>query len=347
MKATLIIPPSSPTSVARWQASRGKPFALIVVLLLASAPEARGQAPPSQAAHGPTSTMADSAAEAAFLAAAQAGTLRYRDLAAARADGYRPLGGELPSLGEHWVHNRRALANVLDPAAPSILVYVRVAGEPVLAGVAYTRFLAPGAPLPDFPRGRPHAWHEHNGGVEDEVLPLAHHGVSQSAKAGDGSTASTPANAHPSGVVPRLRIAVMHAWIGVANPAGVWVSENWGLPYVRLGLAPHAGPGGLDARVLSLATGKDYYLRAVASVGKLDASETTRVEWILADYAARAASRRPQTDNALHLLSSPTVPAQAASLLWDSLWNEIGASVGPEAAARLAPLRAALSGESR
>ena len=317
-----------PHSVSHRRSPARAVRAFTVALLLATASGADSQVTGLNGPQGSTPAPSDSAAEAAFLAAAEAGTIRYRDLAAARADGYRPLGGELPSLGEHWVHNRRALANVLDPAAPSILVYVRVAGEPVLAGVAYTRLLAPAAPLPDFPRGRPNAWHEHNGGVEDEVLPLAHHGPS-SATTNDSGVANPPANGHRGGAAPRLRIAVMHAWIGVANPAGIWESENWGLPYVRLGLAPDAGPGGLDARVLSLATAKDYYLRAAAGIGQLDAEETRRVERILGDYAVRAVRRTPPADGGRHSMSSPAVRAETASLLWDSLWKEISAAVRP------------------
>ena len=294
--------------------------AAIAFALIAVAPRSAAQAPASHhAARATVISPSDSAAEAEFLAAARTGTVRYRDLAQARLDGYRPLGGDLPSLGEHWVSNRRALADSLDPAAPSILVYVRVRGEPVLAGVAYTKFLAPGAPLPEFPRSQPRAWHEHNGGVEDEVLPLAHHGAQPAA---------------PPGV--RLRIAVMHAWIGVPNPAGIWESENWGLPYARLGLAPETASGGIDARVLSLATGADYYLRAVVSVGELDPEEARRAERILSDYASRAGT--------LARMSSAGRVA-AADALWASFWDDIAVTVRPEASAKLMLLRGALGGD--
>ena len=73
----------------------------------------------------------------------------------------------------------------------------------------------------------------------------------------------------------------MHAWIATENPAGVWASENWALPYVRLGVAT-SGYDPLEARVLSLATGGDYYLRAIAGTAQLDDHETARVERVLA-----------------------------------------------------------------
>ncbi|HUF25353.1 MAG TPA: hypothetical protein VMM18_00125 [Gemmatimonadaceae bacterium] len=274
--------------------------------------------------------QADSAAEAAFIAKALAGTARFQDVAVAEEAGYRRLGGDLPSLGQHWVHGGRVLADTLDPASPSILVYVSVAGRPVLAGVAYTRLLAPGASPPAFPRSQPNAWHEHNGAVENEVLPTAHH----AAHGAGGSDA-------------RLRIAVMHAWIWIANPAGVWESDNWGLPHVRLGLEPRAGPPGLDARALSLAASAQYYLRAIAGVGALTTDELTRVEIVLAEHATRAA------DEAARVLARPAIENEPARVgddpalagIWDSLWTSITDVVRPEAAARLAPLRAALAGE--
>ena len=212
-------------------------------------------AAPSARAPGPT--VAD---EEAFLRAARAGTDRYHDIVNARADGYRRVGGELPSLGEHWVHNGRALADTLDPAAPPILVYATLGGRSTLAGVAYVRFIAPGDAYPPFPSSVTHAWHDHNGGVDDEVLPLGHVGAASPA----------PEPSSPT----RLRIAVMHAWIGIDNPAGVWTSENWGLAYARVGLAPTSGPGGADARALSLLDAAPYYLRAIASVGQLDGGRT-------------------------------------------------------------------------
>ena len=275
-------------------------------------------------AHHPA---ADAIAEAAFLAAARVGTRRYQDLAVARADGYRRVGGELPSLGEHWLHNGRALADTLDPAAPPILVYARVEGRPTLAGVAYTRLLGPAATYPAFPRSNATAWHEHNGGVGEEVLPPAHH-----AHVGDGSGA-------------RLRIVVMHAWIWIANPAGVWASDNWGLPYARLGLAPDAGPGGLHARGVSLATGSSYYLDALVAGGTLTADEESRVRRILSDHAARSAALGIGYVERARSSGSAVEEPQFVRL-WESMWSEIGRAASPETEARIHLLRPALEGRA-
>jgi hypothetical protein len=272
---------------------------------------------------------ADSGAEAVFIHAARAATARYRDIATARADGFRRLGSELPSLGEHWVHNGRALADTLDPAAPPILVYVRIDGRPTLAGVAYTRFLAAGEAYPAFPFGVAHAWHDHNGGVDDEVLPLGH--LSAAPLTSNGA---------------RLRIAVMHAWIWMPNPSGVWTSDNWHLPYARAGLSPELGRGGADARAMSLASDAGaYYLRAVLAVGALEPDERERVERIVSSYAARvrviAEDLAARPDSLARAVSIDTI--HALDTLWMSMWEEIVGSVRPEVRARLAPLREALA----
>lgn len=268
--------------------------------------------------------------EAGFIRAARAGTERYRDIATARADGYRRIGGELPSLGEHWVHNGRALADTLDPARPPILVYATARSRPTLAGVGYIRFLAPGEAYPAFPSSVAHAWHDHNGGVDDEVLPLGH-------------LAPTTAAPKPS-TSPRLRIAVMHAWIGVDNPAGVWTSENWGLPYMRAGLRSAAGPGGTDARALSLIDGADYYLRAMASVGALDEREREHAQRVVHARASRVhsliAGGARDTTSRPAVLAPREVDALAAE--WDGMWADVLAGLRPGSAARLRPLIDAL-----
>jgi hypothetical protein len=268
--------------------------------------------------------------EATFLAAARAATARYRDLDSARADGYRRVGGELPSLGEHWVHNGRALADSLDPARPAILVYLYVDGRAILAGCAYTRFLGAGEPYPSFPATARDAWHEHNGSVADEILPAAHHVAVGGGEGGGG-----------------LRIAVMHAWAWVANPAGVWAAENWALPYLRAGLSADRGAGGREARGLSLATSAEYYLRAIAATADLTADEARRVHDILSAHATRSAAA------ARHIAAEERDPLHQSSrdrsvgALWDSAWNEIMRAVGADTAAQLERLREALTGDAR
>jgi len=112
-----------------------------------------GAAPPSASGQGHGHRRPEPGhAAAAFLAAARAGTARYRDLAAAIADGYRRIGGDLPSMGEHWVNTGLVVRDTLAPEAPPVLIYARVQGAAVLAGAAYIRILARDDPYPLLPR---------------------------------------------------------------------------------------------------------------------------------------------------------------------------------------------------
>lgn len=54
-----------------------------------------------------------------FLAAARAGTERYGHLDSAIAAGYRRIGADLPSQGEHWVHAALVMSGRIDPARPT------------------------------------------------------------------------------------------------------------------------------------------------------------------------------------------------------------------------------------
>ena len=72
-----------------------------------------------------------------LVTAMRAGTARYRDLAAAIADGYRQIGPDFPTMGEHWVNAGLLVGGVLDPARPQVLEFASINGRPTLIGVAY------------------------------------------------------------------------------------------------------------------------------------------------------------------------------------------------------------------
>lgn len=182
----------------------------------------------------------------AFLAIAKGATGRYQRLDSAIAAGYRRIGGDIPSLGEHWVHPGLVMSGPIDPARPSVLIYTRTSAGPVLAGVAWTKVLGAGEPYPDAPVGRA-AWHEHNGSVAIESLPMHHdHG---------GMPAAEP-----------TRVAILHAWIWIDNPRGTWVADNWALPFVRAGLQPDSvAVEAAQALSLTAPGAVDYYTRAAAA----------------------------------------------------------------------------------
>jgi hypothetical protein len=99
-------------------------------------------------------------AAADLLAAVRAATARYRDVAAALADGYRPdKAGD--GLDVHFENKERSGDGaVLDPARPEMLVYARAGGRAALLGVAF-RMPRAGQRGPQI-GGASTTWHAHN-----------------------------------------------------------------------------------------------------------------------------------------------------------------------------------------
>lgn len=144
-----------------------------------------------------------------FLDSARAATDKYRDVRQALADGYRPMGPGTPAMGQHWVNVGLLLSGTVDPAAPPILEYAGTPdAPPVLVGVAYAVPLAPGEMPPDTPVPASW-WHTHQGTLDAEGLNGSHAGMDM----GTGD-----------------RVAVLHAWLWLPNPAGIFEAENWLLP---------------------------------------------------------------------------------------------------------------------
>lgn len=213
---------------------------------------------------------------AAFVTDVRAATQRYRDRAVAIADGYRRIGPDFPSMGEHWISIPLIVRGEVDPLRPSILEYVSIAGQPVLAGVAYTELLRDGVP----PAGVPaplSAWHNHAGSVDEESFMLGHAHGSPAV----GSTAGA-------------RIAVLHAWLWLENPAGIFAPENWALPWYRLGIAPRSGsegpsPAGLAAALAG--QGGDYFLALLRLRQALAPERADRIAAVLEHHAGDLRTR--------------------------------------------------------
>lgn len=281
-----------------------KIISCVVTLAIIAAPT--GSAPAQS--HTAVPAIADSST-LRFLVAARAATKRYRDQALAVADGYRRVGPDLPSMGEHWVNIGRVVANELAPDRPAVLMYVPVGEGAVLAGVAYTAVLGPAAPYPSFPPGTAALWHEHNGSVDEEALPLLH--VRHSApSAGDG--------------VP-VRLAILHVWLWEQNPAGLWTADNWALPFMRAGLRRPATPDAA-ARALALATGSaEYYLGVMTAVARLGPHERETASTLL--HVAADSARAVGGD------------LPGLRRVWNDLWLRLDEQLPRASMARLAPLR--------
>ncbi len=234
------------------------PSSLIGALLCAMAPSpvaAQTNAAvvsPAAHEHAARSSLSAEPAVIALLDSARHATDPFRDRNSAIAAGYRRLGMDFPSMGEHWVSPRLVVEGKFEIARPAMLTYVVVNDHPVLTGLVYAIPLSPGEPPPRA-FGASAIWHEHNGTVDEESVLPAHH--------------AAPAAALGT------RLAILHAWIGVLNPGGTFSAENWALPFVRLGLAvPDRFPPGA-ARALSLLSGARAYFTDLA-----DAPDTARGE---------------------------------------------------------------------
>ncbi len=245
----------------------------------------------------------------AFLDRARAATEKYRDQRAAIADGYRAIGPEAPAMGQHWLHPGLLVAARFDVEHPPILEYVTAQGRPLLAGVGYALPLGPGELPPESPAGRA-AWHSHAGGVEEESVRLSHDEIREH---------------HAE------RIAVLHAWVRVENPAGPFAPLNWALPFVRAGLEPSAAspPEGC-AKALSLADGgAAFWEAALARAFDADSDDLRAVHRVLTAYADTVQAWRA------HRAISPRLSGGEAVWL-DVLWGRLRTTLlgGLGAAAR-------------
>lgn len=242
-----------------------------------------------------------------FLATARTGTAPYRDVQVAQAAGYRPVGPDFPGMGRHWVHPALILRDTLDPAAPPILEYAYIAGRPTLVGVAYAKLVRDGTPPLGLPVP-PDAWHFHQGTVEEESFLRSHAGV-----------------AH---LEPGPRIAVLHAWIWLENPDGVLATDNWALPYARLGyrMPPDASQDAARALALASGDGGRHYVEALLlAVGRPSPAEGQTLARLVEKHQAAARALLPGD-------------AQALEHCWTELWKDVRGAVRPEVWDRLLAL---------
>jgi hypothetical protein len=207
----------------------------------------------------------------AFAARARESTLRYRDQRQALKDGYRRIGPDFPSMGEHWLNRAIVMRGEIDPLRPPILEYITVDGRPVLAGVAYAKLAYGQAPNSAIP-APPSAWHYHAGSVDEESFIASH------AAGGAADTTRGP------------RIAVLHAWLWADNPAGLFATDNWMLPWLRIGVEPPNGSPKPDSTTLmaALAAGGEHYFTTLLRLQNgLSVESTNQVADLLRKQANR------------------------------------------------------------
>jgi hypothetical protein len=210
-----------------------------------------------------------------FAADVRASTARYQDQRQAVKDGYRKIGPDFPSMGEHWLNRAIVMQGEIDPQRPPILEYITVNGRPVLAGVAYARLAYGDPPVTTIPAPG-NAWHYHAGSVDEESFIASHaaHGVADTARG--------------------PRIAVLHAWLWLENPAGLFATDNWALPWLRLGVEPPMpgpGPDSLTMMAALAAGGEHYFTTLLRVQHHLDESTSAKVAALLKSHAAQLRSR--------------------------------------------------------
>ncbi len=161
------------------------------------------------------------------LARARQVAARYADTTAARAQGFGPLQiGRMvdltPFQGQHWLHRWRVFGGSPNLDSPSFVMYVPVDGAWRPAGLAYTRRITRGTPVPQDLGGAEAPWHLHQ---PCAVIP------------GEGEAlADGEADCRARGGAPRQpEIAMVHAWT-VPNPEGPFAHDNVALPYWITGL---------------------------------------------------------------------------------------------------------------
>lgn len=242
------------------------------------------------------------AGAADFVAQAREAAERFAHAEEARLAGYRPLGPDFPGMGDHWVNSFLLMRSTLERGPPPILTYLATPDGYLFTGVAFATVLLEGEEAPTVPY--PGAWHEHAGSVDEETLALSPHAAH-----------------HDRPDLPRL--AMLHVWVGLDNPDGVFAQDNWAVPFVRLGLPVAGHPSPEAGKALFLASGGDTYymglIDALAPLGPLEREGVRRVlerargeveGWIAegnwADFPLRLEER------------------------WRLLWRELAGAVPPE-----------------
>jgi hypothetical protein len=210
-------------------------------------------------------------------------------------------------MGQHWVHPTLVLRETPDAIHPTVLEYAEIEDRLTLVGVAYAALTTNATP-PSSLAVPATAWHFHQGTVEEESFIRSHAGLGHD--------------------MPGPKIAVLHAWIWLENPDGVLATDNWALPYARLGYNAPSHISHAASRALALAAGergRAYFEALLHAVGHPSDGEMASLSTLVARHQEMARNKAPSVSE--------------LEACWSALWDDVKSAVRPEVWERLAALR--------
>ncbi len=254
-------------------------------------------------------------------------TLKYRDFSVAEREGWKKFGGDEPLMGEHWHHpdgpDYVGSDADLDFSRPSNLMYTDIGGKRTLTGVTFNVRLGDGEATPQGFSGNADRWHIH------DMLKAIEAALQDRPLLRWLANGWIDANYRNKGD-DRGRVAMVHVWVGVPNPDGIFADHNRTVPYLKLGLPASLADGASveSAQGVNLATKNGCAEIIDGRLWIANASKATGKK-LHAACKAEAAIVRSQ------LQSSPAQLNQTAALAWrrfDGAWQ---AALTPEQHARV------------
>ena len=268
------------------------------------------------------------------LDAVRASVARYRDIEAAKRDGWKPFAGgaDEPLMGQHWYSEDPALDYVsgapIDLTRPNNLMYTEMDGRMVLTGAAFVVRLGPNDAVPAGFAGPQDRWHVHdfvdaiNAATEERpFLRFLANGWLKDTyfrKSDD-----------------RARLAMVHVWTENDNPDGVFADYDRTLPYRKLGLGEAYWRGrtveAAKGLVLATSNGCDNTMGGALWIADASGRQTRELERACADEAARLRA-------VLDSRPSPDGLDRAARAAWTGYDREWTRVLTPEQRDRVAAM---------
>lgn len=177
---------------------------------------------------------------------------KYRDFSVAEREGWKAFGDDEPLMGRHYYSEDAPdyiSGDALDFSRPNNLMYTDIDGRQVLTGVAFVVRLAEGEPVPEGFAGHMDRWHVHNFVAAIEAATEERPFLGWLAKWWLDRNYRNKGD-------DRGRLAMVHAWVTMDNPDGIFADYNRTIPYKKLGLPEAYWQGASEeaARGLNLAT---------------------------------------------------------------------------------------------